>query len=68
MDETIVLGFLILASITVFIISLYIVIPTLMTGNKIEIEEKRKKELKSLTLSKEKIKNEETLGTELNKA
>lgn len=68
MDETIVLGFLILASITVFIISLYIVIPTLMTGNKIEIEEDRKKELKSLTLSKETIKNEETLGTELNKA
>lgn len=39
-----------------------------MTGNKIEIEEKRKKELKSLTLSKEMIKNEETLGAELNKA
>ncbi len=66
MDETIILGFLILASITVFIISLYIVIPTLMTGNKIEIEEERKKELKSLTLSKDKMEND-TLGTELNK-
>jgi len=67
MDETIILGFLILASITVFIISLYIVIPTLKAGNKIEIEEKRKKELESLTLSKDKMKNN-TLGTELNKA
>jgi len=67
MDETIILGFLILASITVFIISLYIVIPTLMAGNKIGIEEERKKELESLTLSKKKMQNE-TLGAELNKA
>lgn len=66
MDETIILGFLILASITVFIISLYIVIPALKAGNKIEIEEERKKELESLNLSKDKMKND-TLGTELNK-
>ena len=59
MEENIVLGILILASVTVFIISLYIVIPALMSGNKIEIEEKRRKELDKFLMSKGVIKEED---------
>ncbi|NND16390.1 MAG: hypothetical protein HKN89_08705 [Eudoraea sp.] len=68
MDENIILGFLILASITVFIISLYILIPALKEEKKFRNGEVREKKFRSLTLSRDSIKNKETLGTELNKA
>ena len=64
MEEKIVFGILILASITVFIISLYIVIPTLLSGDKIKIEEKRRKELDKFLMSRGVIEKEETLPTD----
>ena len=64
MEEQIVFGILILASIAVFIVSLYIVIPTLLSGDKIKIEERRRKELDKFLMSKGIIEKEDTLPTD----
>jgi len=64
MEEKIVFGILILASITVFIVSLYIVIPTLLSGNNIKIEESRRKELDKFLMSRGVIEKDDTLPTD----
>jgi hypothetical protein len=64
MEENIVFGILILASIAVFIISLYIVIPILILGDEIKIEKKRRKELDKFLMSRGIINNEDTLPTD----
>ena len=64
MEEKIVFGIMILASITVFIVSLYILIPTLIPGDKIKIEERRRKELDKFLMSKGVLEKEDTLPTD----
>ena len=64
MEENIVFGIMILASITVFIVSLYILIPTLVSGDKIKIEERRRKELDKFLMSKGVLEKEDTLPTD----
>lgn len=62
--EKIVFGILIFASIAVFLVSLYIVIPLLLSGDKIRIEEKRRKELDKFLMSRGILENEDTLPTD----
>ena len=64
MEEELIFGILILASITVFIVSLYIVVPTLLPGDKIEIEEARRKELDKFLMSRGVLKEKDKVPTE----
>lgn len=64
MEDNIVFGVLILASLAVFIVSLYIVIPTLVPGKKINEDEKKRKELDKFLMSRGVLKNENTLPTD----
>lgn len=64
MEEELIFGILILASITVFIVSLYIVVPTLMFDDKIDIEEERRKELDKFLMSRGVLKDNDKVPTE----
>lgn len=52
MEDALFFGILILTGITVFIVSLFIVIPALIPGDKIDIEEKRRRKLDNFLLSR----------------
>lgn len=64
MEENIIYGILILASITVFIVALYIVIPTLLSGDRIKLEERKRKELDKFLMSRGILENDDTLPTD----